>query len=69
MTSVITTVNELREKVLYNDRDLGFVGQSSDIIIHTCRLLGPNLIDVKINDQPSNWYMATTRLLCVLYAL
>ena len=52
---LIKSLDSLRELILISGRDVGFVGQSSDIIAHTCRLLGPNLLSITLDGEPANW--------------
>ena len=52
---LIKSLDSLRELILISGRDVGFVGQSSDIIAHTCRLLGPNILSISRDGEPANW--------------
>jgi len=55
MSELILSMDHLRHFVLSANRDLGFVGESGDVIIHACRLLGDELILLEHNGSPIPW--------------
>lgn len=44
MSQLVEAVDNLRRDILLRNRDVGFTGQTADVVKHTFALLGPNLI-------------------------
>ncbi|KAF6041301.1 GPAM [Bugula neritina] len=55
LPELISSITKLRETILTANRDVGFVGQTRNVIAHACKLLGSNLVAIERNGAPVSW--------------